>query len=67
MSIKAAAANPSLKFHAVLEAEFTQLHGQPPLDPEERFRAIWSAVFLELARHIGGTISTDPCRRDSRN
>jgi hypothetical protein len=50
MSTKAAAANPSLKLHEVLEAEFTQLHGRPPLDatapldPEERLRAIWSAV-----------------------
>src|SRR5262245_55182460 len=50
MNAKAASSNPSLKLHEVLEAEFAQLHGQPPLDgsapadPQARLKAIWGAV-----------------------
>ncbi len=50
MSTKASSANPSLRLHEVLEAEFAQLHGRPalpagrPFDPEERLRAVWAAV-----------------------
>ena len=50
MSAKPSVPNPSLRLHEVLEAEFVQLHGRPPLDetapvdPEERLKAIWAAV-----------------------
>ncbi len=50
MSTKASSANPSLRLHEVLEAEFAQLHGRPalppggPSDPGERLRAVWAAV-----------------------
>ncbi len=50
MRAKASTANPSLQLHEVLEAEFAQLHGRPALeadaslDPEERLKAIWSAI-----------------------
>ncbi len=50
MSAKISASNPSLRLHEVLEAEFCQLHGRPPLgadaplDPEERLKAVWAAT-----------------------
>jgi hypothetical protein len=50
MAKEASSANPSVRLHEVLEAEFAVLHGELPhdfpssTDPNIRLRAIWAAV-----------------------